>query len=109
MANSALESVQTLMKSDVLLFSGGTRNLGINNAQERLKHIQNFVKSNNYTNTVLLCVPYRYDFISWSSINDEIATFNRKLIKSMKCQDRVIVINLLYKLGKLMQDIPMCY
>jgi hypothetical protein len=97
MAISALESVQTLMKNNVLVFSGGTRNLGTNNAKEGLRHVQNFVKRNNCTNTVLLCVPYIYDFISWSGINDEIATFNRKLIKSMKCQDRVIVINLDFK------------
>ena len=52
MANSSLESVQTLMKNDVLLF------------------------------------------ISLSCINDELATINRKLIKSMKCQELVIVIHL---------------
>jgi len=97
MANSALESVQTLMKNDVLLFGGGTRNLGTNNAKEGLRHIQNYVKRNNYTNIVLLFCTYRYDFISWSGINDEITTFNRKLIKSMKCQDHVIVINLDFK------------
>jgi hypothetical protein len=85
------------MKNDVLLFSGGTSNVGPNNAKEGLRHIQNFVKRNNYTNIVLLCVPYRYDFISWSCINDEIATFNRKLIKSMKCQELVIIINLDFK------------
>jgi hypothetical protein len=97
MANSALESVQTLMKNDVLLFSGGSRNVGTNSAKERLRHIQNFVKRHNYTNIVLLYVTYRYDFISWLCINDEIATFNRTLIRSMKCQELVIVINLDFK------------
>jgi hypothetical protein len=38
MANSALESVQTLMKNGVLLFSGGRRNVGTNNAKEGLRH-----------------------------------------------------------------------
>ena len=78
----------------MFLFISGTRNVGTNNAKEGLRHIQSFVKRNNYTNIVLLCVPCRYDFRSWLCINDEIATFNRKRIKSMKCQELVIVINL---------------
>jgi hypothetical protein len=87
LAISALEFVHTLMKNYVLLINGGTRNVGTSNAKEG-RHIQILVKRNNHTNTVLLCVRYKYDFINWSCINDEIliAMFNRKLIKSMKCQ-----------------------
>jgi hypothetical protein len=81
LAISALEFVHTLITNYVLLINGDMRNVGTNNATEGLRHIQIFVKRNSHTNIDLLCVPYRYDFISWSCMNDQIAMFNRKLIK----------------------------
>jgi hypothetical protein len=93
LTNSVRDSVQVLSKNDVLIFSGGTRDVGSNETTEGLRQIQNFVRENDQTNIVLLCVPYRHDLESWSCVNNEVTVFNRKLTKSMKCYEHVTVIS----------------
>jgi hypothetical protein len=46
-----------------------------------------------HTNVVLLNIPYRHDLADWSCVNKEINTFNRKMLKMMKCYDHVTVLN----------------
>lgn len=45
---------------------------------------QTFIKDNSHTNIILLCVPHRYDVMESSCVNNEIRSFNRKLMKYIK-------------------------
>ena len=47
-----------------------------------LRHIRNFINSNNQTNIILISVLHRYDLMQSSCVNNEIRSFNRKLMKS---------------------------
>jgi hypothetical protein len=41
-----------------------------------------------------MCVPYHHDLPGWSCVNNEVATFNRKLIKLMKPYKHVTVVRI---------------
>jgi lysophospholipase L1-like esterase len=91
---SSVESVvSSLTHNDVIVFSGGTKDIGKNNSKEGLRNILNFVKTNTHTNIVLLTVPHRYNLESWSCVNDEIRAYNRKLEKCTKCFKHVTLLN----------------
>jgi hypothetical protein len=91
--NSVKDTVLTLWNEDVLVFCGDANDVSKSNTKEGLRHILNFVRNNTHTNIVLLSIPYRHDLVSWSCINKEITAFNRKLFKTMKCHEHVIVTN----------------
>jgi RNase H-fold protein (predicted Holliday junction resolvase) len=55
-----------------------------NNSTTALRHVRNFIKSNNHTNIILVSAPHRYDLMQSSCVNNEIRSFNRKLMKSVK-------------------------
>ena len=76
--------INLLMKYDLIIFWGGSNDVSKNNSQEGLKHLVNFVQSNNHTNIFLMCVPPRHDLPEWSCVNNEIKAYNRKLLKLMK-------------------------
>jgi hypothetical protein len=48
------------------------------------QNVLNFVKVNDYTNIILVNVPYSYDVKNSTTVNREIETFNRKLQKIVK-------------------------
>ena len=50
------------------------------------------MKANCHTNIVLVTVPHRYDLSDWSCVNNEVKSFNRKLLKLMKPFQHVRVI-----------------
>jgi quinolinate synthase len=92
--SSSVESMfSSLTHDDVIVFSGGKKDIGKNNSKEGLRNILNFVKTNTNTNIVLLTVPHRYDLESWSCVNDEIRAYNRKLEKCTKCFKHVTLLN----------------
>jgi hypothetical protein len=57
LTNSAKGSISTLTKNDVLVIWGGANDVAKNNTKEGLRLISNFVRTNNHTNIVLLCLP----------------------------------------------------
>jgi len=60
-----------LTKYDLIIFWGGANDLNKNNSQKGLKHLVNFVQSNNHTNIFLMCVPLLHDLLEWSCVNSE--------------------------------------
>jgi hypothetical protein len=78
--SSMTVDINLLTKNDLIIFWVGSNNVSKNNSQEGLKHLANFVQSNNHTNIFLMCVPPRHDLPEWSCVNNEIKTFNRKLL-----------------------------
>ena len=53
--------INLLTKNDLIIFWGGSNDVSKNNSQEGLRHLVNFVQSNNHTNIFLMCVPPRHD------------------------------------------------
>jgi hypothetical protein len=88
--SSMAADINLLMKNDLIIFWGGSNDVSKNNSQEGLKHLANFVQSNNHTNIFLMCVPPRHDLPEWSCVNNEIKVFNRKLLKFMKPYKHVL-------------------
>jgi chitinase len=86
------EGTKRLTFKDILVFWGSTNDVSRNNSQEGLKKLIKFVEVNNNINIILLCVPHRHDLPGWSCVNNEIATFNRKLNKLKKSHKHVKVL-----------------
>jgi len=83
LVNTANSDITNLTKNDVVIFCGGANDIAKNNFKMALRHIRNFIKSNNHTNIILVSVPHTYDLMQSSCVNNEIRSFNRKLMKSV--------------------------
>ena len=81
--NITNSDIKNLTKNDVVIFCGGANDVAKNNSETALKHIRNFLKSINHTNIILVSVPHRHDLIQSPCVNNEIKSFNRKLMKSV--------------------------
>jgi len=75
---------EQLTKKDVVILCGGTRDISKYEANIGLQHISQFANSAADTNMIVMCAPSRYDLQPSSCVNMEVASFNRKLHKSMK-------------------------
>jgi hypothetical protein len=51
------------------------------------------VEQHKHTNSILIQAPHRHDLREWSCVNMERKKYNRKLIKLMKNQGHVTVMN----------------
>jgi len=83
LVNTANSDITDLTKNDVIL-CGGANDVAKNNSKMVLKHIRNFIKSNNHTDIILISAPHGYDLMQSSCVNSEIRSFNRKLMKSAR-------------------------
>ena len=83
-----------LSKSDVLIFCGGANSIGRNNSTTALKHIMDFIKTNNHTNIILLTVLPWYDLMQSLCVNNEIKSFIRKLKKMVKVYQHTSVLDM---------------
>jgi len=59
-----------------------------------LRHIRNFIKTNNHTNIILISTPLRYDLMKSSCVNNEIKSFNRKLMKSVRAYQHASILEM---------------
>jgi len=75
---------EQLTRKDVVILCGGTRDISKNEAYIGLQHISQFANSAADTNIIVMCAPSRYNLQPSSCVNMEVASFNRKLHKSMK-------------------------
>jgi hypothetical protein len=91
LASSMPEDIKHLTNNGTIVFWGGTNDVGKNNSQDGLKHI-NFVKMNSHTNIILMSVPHRHDLSEWSCVNSEVKAFNRMLVKLMKPYRHAILV-----------------
>jgi hypothetical protein len=76
--HTSTKIIEKLTKKDVVVVSGGTRDVGRNKTEKGLHQIKNFVK-NKKTNVIVMSVPCRYDLEPKSCVNDEVKVCNRKL------------------------------
>jgi hypothetical protein len=94
LVTTANSDITSLTKYDEVIVCGGANDVAKNNAKMTLKHISKFVKSNNDTNIILTNLPHRFDLIQSSCVNSEIRSFNRKLIKSIKTYNHVLILEM---------------
>jgi hypothetical protein len=86
--------IENLTDRDVLIFWGGSNDISRKNCNNGLKQILTLVKNNTHTNILLLSLPHRHDLIPSCAVNDEISTFNRKLVKFVNNYQQVSVVKL---------------
>jgi hypothetical protein len=77
---SAKRDIEKLTTDDLLIMCSGTSDTGRNDYSEDFNYVTSFLKSVTHTNIVLLSIPYRHD-LKYTYINNEIKSFNRKLLK----------------------------
>jgi hypothetical protein len=76
----------------LLSYGGGTRDISINDTQNGLCKVRNFVKRHIETNVLAVNVPNRFDLGAYSCINYEVKAFNRKLDKHMKSSHNAAIV-----------------
>jgi hypothetical protein len=80
-----LKDVDNLLAKDVIVLCCGSNDIGKIKLRTFFNGLINFIKRVTHTNVIVLTVPYRHDLkASHSTLNDEIITFNRKLLKLSK-------------------------
>ena len=94
LVNTANSDIKNLTKNDVVIFCGGANDVAKNNYETALRHIRNFIKSNNHTSIILVSVPHRHDLIQSSCVNNEIKSFNRKLMKSVTAYQHASILEM---------------
>ena len=66
---------------------------GKNETKKGINGIQEFVKTNNHINFLLMDVPHRYDLKQISCVNKEVDKYSRRLQKHIKVFENAEVIN----------------
>ena len=72
LANLANNDIMTLLKSNPLISCGSANDVGMNNSTKALKHITDFIETNNQTNIIIVTIPPWYDLMQSSFMNSEI-------------------------------------
>jgi len=93
LVNSANSEITSLTKIDIFL-CGGANDVSKNNSKTDLKHIRNFIKTNNHTSIILVSAPRRYDLTKSSCVNNEIKSFNIKLMKSVRAYQPASILEM---------------
>jgi hypothetical protein len=75
------------------LGGAGASDINHNDTNNGLRSVLEFVEQHKHTNIVLIQAPHWHDLREWSCINVERKKYNRKLIKLMKNQRHVTVMN----------------
>ena len=63
LVNIANSDIKNLTKNNVVIICGGANDVAKINSKTALRHIRNFIKSNNLSNIILVSVPHRHDLI----------------------------------------------
>jgi len=82
--NSGINSTINLNRDDVIVVWGGSNDISKQNTREALRHLCNFIESNQNVNMIVILAPQRYDLMPSSCVNLEVVRFNRLVRKSMK-------------------------
>ena len=82
-------NVDGYTKDDVLIPSGGTKNVATDETNNRLRHLTPSLKRTSSTSVLILDVPQRLDLVNSSCVKKEINVYNRKLQKIVKTSNYV--------------------
>ena len=72
-------SYVNLIKQDMIIFCGGTRDISRNDSKRGLRTLLEFAKRTSATNVILLEAPIRYDLSPSSCVNSEVKLFNKRM------------------------------
>ena len=92
--SSEISELRKLSKSDVVVLCGGTLDIARNDSMQGLTSISRFVENLDHTNVVVVDAPHRFDLDTFSCVNKDVITFNRKLKKILKHYNHASQINL---------------
>ena len=91
--NEGIKQVSTtLTKKDTVVIWGGANDIARNESNKALTNIIKSVKFLNHTKVLLVNIPTRFDLTPISCVNEEITTFNRKLLKWIKIYEHVKLV-----------------
>jgi hypothetical protein len=76
---------------------GETREAAKNETILGLRYLSHSAKHTTNTNVIIMCVPHRYDLQSFSCVNNEVVSFNRKLQKLMKAYGHILTCSMTNK------------
>jgi hypothetical protein len=85
-----------LTKEDVIVFNGGSYDVGLNKLNLALVQILKFTQVNNNTNIIVLRIPLRYDCFEYCQVNKEILAFNYKLRKIANLYEHITITECSY-------------
>jgi hypothetical protein len=80
---------ENLTKKDVVILCSGTRDIAKNETNIGLRYISQFANTTATTNVIVAYAPMSFDLQPTSCVNKEVATFNRKLQKTIKIHSHV--------------------
>jgi len=81
---SVKETIKKLSQDDFLVISSGTNDFDSDTFASTFQNFRNYLMSINYTNILLLNIPYRFDLPSHSAVNKKIFMLNKKLQKLVR-------------------------
>jgi hypothetical protein len=93
LVSSANSDITNLTKNDVI-FCGGANDVAKNNSKMALRHIRNFIQSSKHINIILVRVPHWCDLMESSCVNNEIRSFNKKLMKSVRAYQHASILDM---------------
>jgi lysophospholipase L1-like esterase len=85
--NTLNSSINSLIKKDVCIIWGGSRDVAKNESENGLQYLKDFATRQNITNLVVINAPHRHDLQESSCVNSAVKMFNRKLMKYSKAFD----------------------
>ena len=89
---TANSEVGKLTMNDFLIICSGTNDTDTNSSRNAFRNVTNFIKSINYTNIILISIPYRHDLLAYSHVNNNIKILKSKLLKLAKIFNHVNII-----------------
>jgi hypothetical protein len=84
--------VDQLTLNDFLIVCSGTNDTDRNYPSTAFNNITNLIKSVNYTNIIVICVPYRHDLENYSYVKNKIRLLNSKLYKLAKIFKHISIL-----------------
>jgi hypothetical protein len=84
LVKTACNEINGLTKKDAIILWGGSNVVGKNNSQRGLRNILHFMRTNSHTNIILMGVPHRFHLSDSACVNNEVESFNNKLLKIIK-------------------------
>ena len=91
---TAKSDVEKLTMNGFLIVCSRTNDIDRNYSSNAFKIINNFIKSVNHINIILISVPYRRDVTDYPRVNNMIKSFNSKLLTLAKKFSPVGVIEI---------------
>jgi hypothetical protein len=82
-----------MTKIDVIILCGSAKNIRINETNEVLRCVSQFIGNKRHTKVKIMEAPHRFDIVPTSCVNKKVVTFNRNLQKIIKSFNHAEIVN----------------